>query len=78
MRVNGKDIPLPHDGVGVIETGTTLVGGPTAVISAIYAQIPGSKPLSGNLAGYYGFRMFGFLSAKSLLYISSSPQLALP
>ena len=73
MRVNGKDITLPSSGVGVVETGTTLIGGPPAVISAIYAQIPGSQPLSGNLAGYYGFRMLIFLLTKSPLDISFSP-----
>ena len=73
MRVNGKDITLPPEGTGVVETGTTLIGGPTAAISAIYAQIPGSQPLSGDFAGYYGFRMFVFLSAKPLIDISSSP-----
>jgi len=61
---------LPPDGIGAVETGTTLIGGPTAAISAIYAQIPGSQPLTGDLAGYYGFRMSCFLSAKSLLDIS--------
>ena len=73
MKVNGKDIPLSPDGSGVIETGTTLIGGPTAVISAIYAQIPGSQPLTGNLTGYYGFRMLISLLVKSLLDISFSP-----
>jgi len=73
MKVNGNDIPLPHDGIGAIETGTTLIGGPAAVISAIYAQIPGSQPLSGNRAGYYGFRMVGSLSTKALLDILFSP-----
>ena len=72
MKVNGKDIALPPDGTGVVETGTTLIGGPPAVISAIYAQIPGSQPLTGNLAGYYGFRMSVFLSAKSPLDIPFS------
>jgi len=73
MKINGKDIALPPDGSGVVETGTTLIGGPAAVISTIYAQIPGSQPLSGNLAGYYGFRMFVFLSAMFILDIPFPP-----
>ena len=69
MRVNGKDIALPPNGTAVVDTGTTVVAGPTAAISAIYAQIPGSQPLTGNLTGYYGFRMFCFLFAKFLFDI---------
>ena len=73
MKVNGKDIALSPDNTGVVETGSTLIGGPTAAISAIYAQIPGSQPLTGNFAGYYGFRVFVVLSVKSLPDTSFTP-----
>lgn len=46
---------MPSDNVAAIDTGTTLIGGPSAAVQAIYAQIPGSQQLSGNLAGFYGF-----------------------
>jgi len=46
---------LPSGNVAAIDTGTTLIGGPSAAVSAVYAQIPGSQQLSGNLAGFYGF-----------------------
>jgi len=49
---------LPSGNLAAIDTGTTLIGGPSAAVSAVYAQIPGSQPLSGNLAGFYGFRTF--------------------
>lgn len=38
-----------------IDTGTTLVGGPSDVISNMYAQIPGSAAASGNYEGYYTY-----------------------
>jgi len=62
ITVNKKDITLLPGNVAAIVTGTTLIGGPRATISAIYAQIPNSQPLSGEFAGYYGFRMFVFLA----------------
>jgi len=58
ITVNGQTVTLPSGNLAAIDTGTTLIGGPSAAVSAIYAQIPGSQPLSGNLAGFYGFRMF--------------------
>lgn len=36
-----------------IDTGTTLVGGPSSIISAMYAQIPGSQPGTGQYENYY-------------------------
>ena len=41
---------------GAIDTGTTLVTGPTDVINAIYAQIPNSQALDGQNEGLYQFR----------------------
>ncbi|CUA78135.1 Cathepsin D [Rhizoctonia solani] len=57
-------IPLTGVGVGgtnilgstvnaAIDTGTTLVGGPTSSIEAIFAQIPNSQAGTGDLDGYY-------------------------
>ncbi|KAF9651450.1 aspartic peptidase A1 [Thelephora ganbajun] len=55
ITVNGKSVTLPSGNIAAIDTGTTLIGGPSAAVQAVYAQIPGSQPLSGNLAGFYGF-----------------------
>ncbi|KAF5353146.1 hypothetical protein D9758_008755 [Tetrapyrgos nigripes] len=38
-----------------IDTGTTLVGGPSSVISQIFAQVEGAQPATGNYEGYYTF-----------------------
>jgi cathepsin D len=71
VTVGGKSVTLPaaSSNVAAIDTGTTLIGGPSAAVSAIYAQIPNSEPLAGSLAGFYGFRMFVFLSVNSFLNI---------
>lgn len=34
-----------------VDTGTTLVGGPTEVVDALYRSIPGAEALSGDFAG---------------------------
>jgi cathepsin D len=41
--------------LAAIDTGTTLVGGPEAEIAAIYANIPGSAPGTGQFEGYYTY-----------------------
>ncbi|GAA5919555.1 hypothetical protein JCM1841_001008 [Sporobolomyces salmonicolor] len=38
-----------------IDTGTTLIGGPKAVVSAVYAQVKGAKAATGQYSGYYSY-----------------------
>lgn len=52
LGVNGANV-LSGTTNAAIDTGTTLVGGPTASIEAIFAQIPNSQPGTGDLEGYY-------------------------
>ncbi|KAH7335273.1 acid protease [Rhizoctonia solani] len=52
VGVNGANI-LGSTVNAAIDTGTTLVGGPTASIEAIFAQIPNSEPGTGDYEGYY-------------------------
>lgn len=47
--------------LAAIDTGTTLVGGPAAIIQQMYSTIPGSVPGTGNYDGYYTYRMYGEL-----------------
>ncbi|KAH8991661.1 acid protease [Lactarius akahatsu] len=59
LTVNSNSVTLPSgsgsSSLAAIDTGTTLVGGPAAQISALYAQIPGSAPGTGNYEGYYTY-----------------------
>lgn len=61
--VQGTSVTVPSgsSSYAAIDTGTTLVGGPSDVISEIYAQIPGSQAGTGNFQGYYMYRA-SFLS----------------
>jgi len=57
LTVQGEPISLPtgSSSLAAIDTGTTLVGGPPDAIAQIFAQIPGSRPGTDNLAGYYTY-----------------------
>jgi cathepsin D len=56
INVQGKAIQLAdRDMVDVaVDTGTTLIGGPTAAVRAIWSTVPGVVPIS-NLPGHYAF-----------------------
>lgn len=49
-------IPTGNDALSAIDTGTTLIAGPTVAVANLYAQIPGSANLTGQLAGFFSFR----------------------
>jgi len=51
-------MPSESSSYAAIDTGTTLIGGPSAYISQIFANIPGSAPATGDFQGYYTFRKF--------------------
>jgi len=55
LTVQGTSVSLPSgsDSYAAIDTGTTLVAGPSDVISQLYAAIPGSAPGTGQYENYY-------------------------
>ncbi|PPQ90543.1 hypothetical protein CVT25_015857 [Psilocybe cyanescens] len=57
VTVNGKSIQItPGDSaISAIDTGTTLIGGPSADVAAIWAAVPGSAQAGGENVGYYTF-----------------------
>ncbi|KAH6916102.1 endopeptidase [Coprinopsis sp. MPI-PUGE-AT-0042] len=57
ITVQGNEVTAPtgSEALAAIDTGTTLVGGPSQFIAAIYDQIPGSQPGSGNFENYYTY-----------------------
>ncbi|KAI0753747.1 acid protease [Fomes fomentarius] len=57
LTVNGNSVSLLSGtgSYGAIDTGTTLVTGPTDIIDALYAQIPGSEALNGQDQGLYQY-----------------------
>jgi cathepsin D len=59
VTVNGVAVSLPGGSSAnsaAIDTGTTLIAGPTAAVQAIYAQIPGAHSIVfQGQQGYFGF-----------------------
>ncbi|KAF8998527.1 aspartic peptidase domain-containing protein [Cyathus striatus] len=57
INVQGNTIELPQNesSHAAIDTGTTLIGGPSAMVSQIFQQIPGSQAGGGSFSGFYLF-----------------------
>ena len=57
MTVQGNKVPIPSGSASfsAIDTGTTLVGGPSDAITAMFARIPGSAPGTGDYEGYFTY-----------------------
>jgi len=54
ITVGGQKADLGNSVNGAaIDTGTTLVGGPSAAIAAVYANIPGAQQGTGDYEGYW-------------------------
>lgn len=47
--------PSGQQAYAAIDTGTTLVGGPSSYIAQIFQQIPGSAPGTGDFESYYTY-----------------------
>ena len=58
MTARGNQIAVPtgSGNQAAIDTGTTLIGAPTAVVQSLYQQIPNSQALTGDMQGFYQFR----------------------
>jgi cathepsin D len=50
-------IATGNSALSAIDTGTTLIGGPSTDVANIWAAVPGSTALGGQMTGFYGFRM---------------------
>ena len=55
MTVQGTTVNLGSSNVVAVDTGTTLIGGPSDSIAQIYAAIPNSKQMTGSYANYYEY-----------------------
>jgi len=54
LQLNGQSVNIgsSQDNSAAIDTGTTLVGGPTEAVQNLYGQIPGNVSLGGGMFGY--------------------------
>ena len=59
FRMNGQEISITRStALSAIDTGTTLIGGPTADVNRIWRAVPEATALSGANAGYWAIRAF--------------------
>ncbi|KAI0293237.1 aspartic peptidase domain-containing protein [Russula brevipes] len=55
ITANGKSVDVGSATSAAIDTGTTLIGGPSAAVKAFWGAVSGAVALSGNLTGFYAF-----------------------
>jgi cathepsin D len=57
VTVQGKNVQIAsgNSAMSAIDTGTTLIGGPTTDVQNIWAQVPGSTAMGGSMTGFYEF-----------------------
>ncbi|KAF8128311.1 aspartic peptidase domain-containing protein [Mycena galopus ATCC 62051] len=58
INVQGQSLKLAATGnnaLAAIDTGTTLIGGPSADVANLWAQIPGSALVGPSMPGFYEF-----------------------
>ena len=58
MQGQAVRIPTGDAALSAIDTGTTLIGGPSSAVNAIYGAIDGAQPLGGQMEGFWAFREY--------------------
>ncbi|KAI0267053.1 aspartic peptidase domain-containing protein [Gloeopeniophorella convolvens] len=57
VTVNGKSVSVPGgaQALAAIDTGTTLIGAPTAAVNAIWGAVPGAQSMGAQTPGFFAF-----------------------
>ena len=64
--MNGESVNFGTGKSAAIETGTTLIGGTSTAVEAIWSSVPDAELLSGQMAGFWAFRTYFHVSPFSL------------
>lgn len=61
VTVQGSNVAITSgdSALAAIDTGTTLIGGPTADVNAIWKAVPGASAIQGQ-SGFFSFRKSSF------------------
>jgi cathepsin D len=62
--LNGQSITIggAQNNLAAIDTGTTLVGGPTEAIQSLYSQLPGNTQLGNGMFGFGAYFISFYLN----------------
>ncbi|TFY82401.1 hypothetical protein EWM64_g1613 [Hericium alpestre] len=57
VSVGGKSVSIPsgNGALAAIDTGTTLIGGPTDAVNNIWGAVSGASPMTGQDQGFWAF-----------------------
>jgi cathepsin D len=72
--VNGNTVNTGTANSAAIDTGTTLIGAPTTAVNAIWGAVSGAVPLTGNMTGFYAFRMYSFRPSLAVDLAAAPPR----
>lgn len=56
VQGNSISIATGSSAISAIDTGTTLIGGPSAQVQAIWNAVPGAQELGSEMPGFWSFR----------------------
>jgi cathepsin D len=78
VTVQGTQVQIStgNASMAIIALGSTYISGPSQDVRNIWAAVPGSQALTGNLTGFYSFRKHSddvFLFTKSVFLILNQP-----
>jgi cathepsin D len=74
--VGGNNVNIGPLNTAAIDTGTTLIGAPTAAVNAIWRAVPNSAALSGNMTGFFSFRPYSLHQLHIVKLIGLTPYVA--
>ncbi|KAI0032714.1 aspartic peptidase domain-containing protein [Vararia minispora EC-137] len=63
LSLNGNSVALGSSNLAAIDTGTTLLGGPTTAVQNFWQQVNGAQALTGQSQGFWAFPCQTNLSA---------------
>ncbi|OAV99919.1 hypothetical protein PTTG_01456, partial [Puccinia triticina 1-1 BBBD Race 1] len=55
VSVDGELVDGSEGNSAAVDTGTSLIGGPAAVVRKLFSKVPGARPGSGVYRGYYTY-----------------------
>lgn len=55
VTIQSQSISI-SSGLSAIDTGTTLIGGPTDEVAKVWSAVPGAQEIGSEMPGFWDFR----------------------